>query len=67
MEQAAEQEQLQRDMAIAQASVQRLESDPDFDGLHCIEVECGDEIPLARLQLGKIRCVPCQTRREKKR
>jgi len=29
--------------------------------------DCGDEIPLARLELGRIRCVGCQTVREFRR
>ena len=34
------------------------ESHPDFDGSHC--VGCDEIIPLARLLLGKVRCVECQ-------
>ena len=40
------------------------EEHPDFDGHSCIE--CGDEIPQARLDLGKIRCVHCQSALEKR-
>lgn len=40
---------------------------PDFDGLHCIEPDCGAEIPAGRLALGKIRCVDCQALRETRR
>lgn len=29
--------------------------------------ECGEEIPLARLKLGKIRCIDCQTVRERRK
>jgi RNA polymerase-binding transcription factor DksA len=39
------------------------ETDPDFDGVHCIE--CAENIPAARLKLGKIRCIECQTVIEK--
>lgn len=35
------------------------ETHPDFDGKTCLE--CGDKIPKARLAMGKIRCVHCQT------
>lgn len=35
------------------------ESHPDFDGVHCID--CEKEIPAARLGMGKIRCVYCQS------
>jgi RNA polymerase-binding transcription factor DksA len=34
------------------------EKHPDFDGTHC--VDCEDEIPVARLHWGKVRCVSCQ-------
>lgn len=29
--------------------------------------ECGEEIPEARLKLGKVRCIDCQTVRERRR
>ena len=41
------------------------ESHPDFDGETC--VTCGDDIPVARLVLGKTRCVSCQTILESKK
>lgn len=34
------------------------ETHPDFDGAHC--VDCAEEIPLQRLQWGRVRCTPCQ-------
>lgn len=40
------------------------ESHPDFDGTHCLD--CDVEIPKLRLEMGKIRCVDCQTLIEKK-
>jgi RNA polymerase-binding transcription factor DksA len=40
------------------------EKHPDFDGVHCID--CGVEIPEARLKLFKIRCFDCQNELEKK-
>lgn len=43
----------------------RPEFDARFDGVHCVEDECGIEIPAARLAMGKVRCVDCQMRREK--
>lgn len=42
------------------------ESDPRFDGKHCVEADCGLEIPAARLNVGKVRCVDCQTLLEKR-
>lgn len=41
------------------------ESDPNFDHKHCID--CGEEIPEARLALFKIRCVECQRALENRR
>ena len=40
------------------------ETNPDFDGKHCIE--CGEKIPAARLKLMKIRCIDCQSLKEQK-
>lgn len=40
------------------------ETHPDFDGESCLE--CGDSLPSARLALGRIRCIICQQRLEKK-
>lgn len=33
---------------------------PEFDGVHCVEPDCGVEIPPGRLALGKVRCIDCQ-------
>lgn len=38
------------------------ESHPDFDGEHCIDCDAG--IPVIRLNMGRIRCVDCQTELE---
>lgn len=38
------------------------ESHPDFDGEHCID--CDAEIPEVRLNMGRIRCVECQSELE---
>ena len=57
----AAQEQQDKNNREALAAVQARvlpESDPDFDGKHCIDG--GEPIPKARLALGKIRCVKCQ-------
>jgi len=40
------------------------ETHPDFDGESCLD--CGAEIPPARLAMFKIRCVDCQSMIEKK-
>lgn len=41
------------------------ETHPDFDGESCIT--CSNEIPVLRLQMGKIRCVECQEKLEKRK
>lgn len=59
-------EQAQRDMAIRNASNRMApEKHPDFDGANC--VRCEEPIPVARLLLGKVRCVDCQSLMEKYR
>ena len=61
-DQASEVEQAFRDAAISAARA--AERKPkDFDGENCYD--CGLEIPLARLSLGKFRCVQCQALLEK--
>ena len=40
------------------------QTDENFDGKNCIE--CGGEIPSARLALGRIKCVSCQDALEKR-
>jgi RNA polymerase-binding transcription factor DksA len=58
----AAQEQQEKTNRAAEDRIRSLaqpETDPDFDGKHCIDG--GEVIPAARLALGKIRCVKCQT------
>ena len=43
------------------------QSHPDFDGLHCVQPDCGAEIPAGRLALGRVRCVECQGLKERGR
>ena len=40
-------------------NLNKPESHPDFDGETC--VQCGADMPIERLNLGKIRCFDCQT------
>ncbi len=40
------------------------ETHPDFDGESCLD--CGEEIPQLRLDMGRIRCVHCQEALERK-
>lgn len=67
METASALEQMHRDAAIA-ASAPKPEPVPEeFDGVHCAEPECGEEIHPVRLAMGKFRCTDCQTRKETRR
>ncbi len=52
-------------IAAASRAVER-ETHPDFDGKHCVEDDCGAEIPKERLKMGRVRCVSCQSRLEQK-
>lgn len=40
------------------------ESHPDFDGQSC--VECLDLLPQVRRDLGRVRCVHCQAKKEQR-
>lgn len=55
----AEQE---REQGIAQARASLVDKEPDFDGEHC--VDCGGDMPAARLAMGRARCVHCQSTKE---
>ena len=62
---AAELQQLLNDAGLEK--IRRLaapETHPDFDGKHCLE--CDEPIPAARLKLFKVRCILCQTLKEKR-
>lgn len=48
----------QADISRRARELNRPQVHPDFDGEHCIE--CDIQIPPARLQAGRIRCVDCQ-------
>lgn len=55
---------LEADISQARKGVEP-EKHPDFDGKHCVEEDCGVEIPQKRLAHGRVRCVDCQERIEK--
>lgn len=66
LEMAERLENAQRERSISEAALRSApETHPNFDGLHC--VECETAIPHGRLLLGKVRCVHCQTIKEKRR
>lgn len=49
----------QASISLRARELNRPETHPDFDGQSC--VECGEDIPPARLLLRRVRCVDCQT------
>jgi hypothetical protein len=51
---------------LASVRARLIEKHPDFDGKHCIEPDCGDELPPVRIAYGRIRCTPCQCEVERK-
>lgn len=64
LDEAAELVNTMTEGAIAAArQANAPETHPDFDGETC--VDCGDDIPSERLAMGKVRCVRCQTARER--
>ncbi len=57
-------EQIREGEVKAARALSAPEHHPDFDGLHCIEEDCGTEIHPDRLAMHRIRCVDCQARKE---
>ena len=53
----------ERSIARSRSQLQPQTSD-NFDGKNCID--CPSEIPQARIQMGRIRCVECQTMIERR-
>jgi RNA polymerase-binding transcription factor DksA len=61
IDQASQTSQLFLDANLkAQLGKSAPEVDHRFDGEHCVEEHCEADLPPARLQLGKVRCVDCQ-------
>ena len=69
MELAERMEEAQRAAGIEQSRAVFKETHPDFDGETCVgafgHLDCEEIIPKGRLELGRIRCVHCETRLEK--
>lgn len=38
----------------------------DWDRLHCVEEDCGVELPAARIAAERCRCIDCQTLLERR-
>lgn len=51
-------------LSSVRANLQK-QTHPDFDGKHCVQEDCGDEIPKLRLDAGRVRCTECESRLEK--
>lgn len=53
--------------AVAQRRAQAApQFHPDFDGVHCVEKDCGVDMPPERLTARRVRCVECQRIIEKR-
>lgn len=68
LDMAADLQQRANDDGLARVRLQLVQSHPDFDGVHCIEPDCGEELPAVRIAYKRVRCAACQTeveRREK--
>lgn len=52
---------------LANKPEQVQNKDGSWPHTECVEPDCGDELPPQRLAMGRIRCTPCQTRKEKRR
>lgn len=64
LEQAARLEEAERENArVKNREALAPQKHPGFNGHDCID--CEEPIPEARLAMGRIRCVECQSRREK--
>lgn len=65
LDEAAELQQKLNDSATAKVRNKLApEIHPDFDGKHC--VDCADDMPKLRLKMRRVRCVICQTVKEKR-
>ena len=66
LDHAADIQDAMNNAGIADAALKTApQTHPDFDGENC--VTCGDELPQVRLAYGRIRCVICQTKIERRR
>lgn len=65
LDQASRTEQMERDNGVKAAALACApQTHHRFDGIHCVEDDCGVVIPAARLAQGKVRCTDCQAERE---
>lgn len=57
---------LQEQAALTKSPKFLAQSHPNFDGVHCVNPDCEDDLPEARIKLGRIYCVSCQEIIDKK-
>lgn len=50
---------------LASVRAQLVQTHPDFDGIHCINPRCGEELPPVRIAYKRVRCAPCQAEVER--
>lgn len=60
-------ERQRRDEAARVAATKAALAEGTFDGKHCIEEDCGEELPALRLAEHRMLCTSCQARRETQR
>lgn len=36
-----------------------------FDGVHCVEPDCGEPLPPVRIAYGRVRCTDCQVKADR--
>lgn len=65
LDQASRTEQMERDNGVKAATLACApQQHHRFDGIHCVEDDCGVVIPAERLAQGKVRCTSCQAELE---
>ena len=51
---------------LAAAPQQTPDENGNYKILFCVEEDCGVELPIERLKMGRVRCVDCQAAIEKR-
>lgn len=50
---------------LARVRAALIETHKDFDGIHCVNPDCGEELPPVRIAYKRVRCAPCQAEIER--
>lgn len=61
----AQMRQLNEIQELTKEPLFKPEYHPNFNGF-CMDPDCGDELPIERIQRGRIYCTTCQELREKR-